>query len=73
MDLLQFQNRPTRRADGRPESYAIDLHHWIRGLGRTKRQVVSLASPCRKGVDNAGNALESLTAKERYLILAFYL
>ena len=72
MNLLQLQERPSRRTDGRKKSTPIHLLQWIGGSG-AEREVVPLAAPCGKCVDDARNAAEWLGMKERYLKLALYL
>ncbi len=73
MNLLQLQNRPTRRADRRQVSGAIHLHHGIRRIRRAERKIVPLAAARRKSVNDARNAIQRLGMNEGYLVLAFYL
>ena len=73
MHLLQFDNRPARAANSRYEPSTIYLHHGVRGVRRSQREIKAFGTASRESMDNARNSIERLRMNERDLILAFYL
>ena len=73
MHLLQFDNRPARAANSRYEPSTIYLHHGVRGVRRSQREIMAVGTASGERMDNARNSIERLRMNERDLILAFYL
>ena len=73
MNLLQLDDRPTRRADRGEESRAIHLNHRIRGVGGAEREIIAFRAARGKRMDQIWSVFQDRRYKERYLIAAFYL
>ena len=73
MHLLQFDNRPAGAANSRCEPRTIYLHHGVRGVRRSQREIRAFGTASGESVDNARNSIERFRMNERDLILAFYL
>ena len=73
MQLLQFDHRPARATDSRCEPSTIYLHHGIRGIRRSQREIRAFGTASGESMDNARNSIKRFRMNERDLILAFYL